>query len=158
MKNKIYYILPFLLLLICNISCEENSIAQEFPECFTGTYLNVEGSGTQSLFTFTADGSFIGVSSAEQILNFSTELGSWIATSSDMAKAVFLDFSFGDAGELVNIARVDLDIEFTGNNCEETDGSFEIRFFEDNEDPLDISTDTGEVISDTFSGRKIVVE
>lgn len=158
MRYKAFYIIPILFLVMSNISCEENSIAQEFPECFTGTYLNIEGSGTQSLFTFTADGNFIGVSSAEKVLNFSTELGSWIATSSDTVKAVFLDFSFGNSGELVNIARVDLDITFIGDNCKETQGSFEIRFFEDNEDPLDISTDTGKAITDTFSGRKIVVE
>ncbi len=154
MKDRIYYLLPVFFLLILNISCESDSQAQEFPECFSGTYLNIEGSDTQSLFTFTADGNLIGVSSAEKILNFSTELGSWVATSSDTAKAVFLDFSFGNAGELVNIARVDLDITFIGDNCEETEGNFEIRFFEDNEDPLDISADTGEAISDTFTGRK----
>lgn len=157
--KKTAILLPLITVLsLSGISCDTDSMAQEFPECFTGTYLNTEGSGTKSLFTFTSEGNFIGTSSTQKLLNFSTEQGSWKSTGADSARAVFLDFTFGENDELENIARVDLEISFFGLNCEETEGSFEIRFFEEGEDPLDISTDTGEAISDTFTGRKIAVE
>lgn len=156
---KTAILFPLLIILsFSGISCDSDSMAQEFPECFTGTYLNTEGSGTQSLFTFTSEGNFIGTSSTQKVLNFSTEQGSWKSAGPDSARAVFLDFTFGENDELENIARVDLEISFFGLNCEETEGSFEIRFFQDGEDPLDISTDTGEAVSDTFTGRKIVFE
>lgn len=158
MKHTIIFVIPLLLLCSLLISCESESAAQEFPECFTGTYLNIEGSGTQSLFTFTSEGNFISASSTQELLNFGTQLGSWIAMSGDTAKVVFLDFSFGENDELENIARADIDITFIGDNCEEIEGSFELRFFEENEDPLDISTDTGQAVTDNFSGRKIIVE
>ncbi len=82
-------------------------------------------------------------------------MGAWRSTSSTSAEILMLDFSFDDEGNFANTARIDIEIEFKGENCEETVGSFELRFFEEDEDPLDVSTDTGEVIEDTFAGRKV---
>ena len=56
-----------------------------------------------------------------------------------------------------NIARVDIDITFKGDNCEEIEGSFELRFFDDNEDPFDITSDDGEVTEEAFTGRKLLL-
>lgn len=159
-RNKLGMFCISILLITSAIivsSCDNNSEASDFPECFTGTYLNEEGSGAESIWNFHKDGTFTAVSSTQQELNFSGELGSWEQTGEREAKIVLLDFSFNNEGIAVNIARADIDITFTGENCEETEGSFELRFFESGEDPLDIDTDQGEVIEDTFTGRKLIL-
>lgn len=138
-------------------SCDEPSDASEFPECFVGTYLNKEGSGADSIWTFHKGGTFSGESSTQEELNFSGQLGSWVRTGPGEARIVLLDFSFDDEGIESNIARADIDITFKGENCGETEGSFELRFFQEGEDPLDLSTYQGEVIEDTFTGRKLVL-
>lgn len=84
-------------------------------------------------------------------------MGSWVRTGNREAKIVLLDFSFDSEGAEANIARADITISFNGENCEETEGSFELRFFEDDEDPFDITSDDGEVIEDTFTGRKLLL-
>lgn len=138
-------------------SCDEPSDASEFPECFTGTYLNKEGSGTDSIWTFHKGGTFSGESSTQEELNFSGQLGSWVRTGPGEARVVLLDFSFDNDGIESNIARADIDISFKGDNCMETEGSFELRFFQEGEDPLDLPTYQGEVIEDTFTGRKLML-
>ena len=94
---------------------------------------------------------------AFKVFNFSGQLGSWVRTDNREAKIVLLDFSFDSEGAEANIARADITISFNGQNCEETEGSFELRFFEDYEDPFDITSDDGEVIEDTFTGRKLLL-
>lgn len=138
-------------------SCDDQSQASEFTECFVGTYLNREGSGADSIWTFHKGGTFSGESSTQQELSFSGQLGSWKQTGPDQAEIVMLDFSFDEEGIESNIARVDVNITFHGANCEETEGSFELRFFQDGEDPLDLSTYGGEVIEDTFTGSKLLL-
>ncbi len=132
------------------------------PGCIPGTYLVVEGSGTQSLWTFSKDGTFQTTSSAQGPLNFSDGQGAWKQTRSRQAKVTFLDFNYRDSGENggfppSGIARVDAQWSFS-KKCTDVQGSFELRFFDpDTEDPLDPSTDTGDPISDTFTGRRVTV-
>ena len=62
--------------------------------CFPGTYLVVEGSGTQSLWTLSQDGGFQITSSAERAFGFSHIQGVWKKTGARDAKARGLDFNF----------------------------------------------------------------
>ncbi len=139
------------------ISCENDTQASSLPECLVGTYLNEEGSGTKSIWNLSSDGIFTGQSSTEKLLNFSGQMGTWTATGNREAKILMLDFSFDEDGEVANTARIDIQVEFSGEKCENINGSFEIRFFEDGEDPLNIYTDDGEPIDDTFTGRKVIL-
>jgi hypothetical protein len=50
---------------------------------------------------------------------------------------------------------VDIVVSFTDEGCDEIEGDFLLRFFEGDEDPLDPSTDTGEPLSDTMTGRRV---
>ena len=154
-----YLTILFSIIFICSlmISCNDSSEASDFPDCFVGIYINEEGSGAESIWNLYKDGNFAGQSSTEKVFNFSGQLGSWVRTGNREAKIVLLDFSFDSEGAEANIARADITISFNGQNCEATEGSFELRFFEDNEDPFDITSDDGEVIEDTFTGRKLLL-
>lgn len=152
----VIFITSMMMLLLA--SCNENTTADEFPECFVGTYINSESSGAHSIWNLSKDGSFSGESSTQEKLNFGSELGSWKKTGNREAKIVLFDFSYDSNGLLKNIARADINVTFTGENCEETKGSYQLRFFENGEDPLDINTYKGEVIEDTFTGRKLVLQ
>lgn len=111
------------------ISCENDIHASSLPECLVGTYLNEEGSGARSIWNLSSDGTFTGQSSTEILLNFSGQMGTWTATGIREAKILMLDFSFDEDGEVENTARIDIDVEYSGENCETINGSFEIRFF-----------------------------
>lgn len=155
--NMLFLFFFLFIFVLYSTSCNKNTEASDFPDCFVGTYLNEEGSGAESIWNLHKDGTFSAVSSTQQELNFSGELGSWEQTGEREAKIVLLDFSFDSEGLPINIARADIGITFKGENCEETEGSFELRFFESGEDPLDINTDEGEAIQDTFTGRKLIL-
>jgi len=157
---KYKYILSSVLLTLCSafiVACDNNTEASDFPDCFVGTYINQVGDGAENIWNLYKDGNFAGHSSTEEVFNFSGQLGSWVRTGNNEANIVFLDFSFDDEGVKSNIARVDINIAFKGENCEEIEGSFELRFFEDDENPLDITSDDGEVIEDTFTGSKLLL-
>jgi hypothetical protein len=129
--------------------------------CIPGTYLVQESSGTQSLWTFSKDGTIQSASSAQGALNFSDAQGAWKQTRSREAKATFLDFNYAGADNggfpPSGIARVDTQLSFS-KKCTQVQGSFELRFFDpQTEDPLDPSTDTGGPLSDTFTGRRVIV-
>lgn len=156
-NNSYLTAIVLLCFLTLNISCNNDTVASEFPECFVGTYLNEEGSGTKSIWNLSDDGTFNGQSSTEQVFNFTGQLGTWRSTGINTAEILMIDFSFDDDGNFANTARIDIEIEFKGENCEETEGSFQLRFFEDDEDPLDVSTDTGDAIEDSFTGRKVII-
>ena len=126
--------------------------------CLVGTYLIEEGSGTKDVWTFTKDGNFIGTSSAQPLLNFSTLQGVWKQKDWKRAKATALDFTVDDQGNLLNIARVDLLVEFNRKSCEKIEEEFSLRFFENGEDPLRPETDTGRPIMDLFKGTRITVK
>ena len=154
-----HFFLTIIILCLSTLlfSCDNNTEASEFPECFVGTYLNDEGSGAKSIWNLSDDGTFTGQSSTEKVFNFTGQMGAWRSTGNRTAEILMLDFSFDDEDNFANTARIDIEIEFMGENCEETEGSFELRFFEEDEDPLDVSTDTGDAIEDTFTGRKVII-
>ena len=137
-----------------NAKADENQITSE---CVVGTYLVFQGSETDSLWTFASGGNLIVTSSAQPALNFSTQQGTWEIVGPEEIRATLLDFSFDDEGDLINIARVDIVVSFTDTGCDEIEGDFLIRFFEADEDPLDPSTDTGEPLSDTMTGRRVTL-
>ena len=70
-----------------------------------------------------------------------------------------LAFTFSDGNGDVGVpplrtARVDAVMSFT-NKCGEVDGTFEVRFFGPDDDPI---SEPGEfVFSDTFTGRRVTV-
>jgi hypothetical protein len=128
--------------------------------CFPGTYLVIEGSGTQSLWTLSHDGAFQVTSSAERAFGFSHIQGVWEKTGARDAKARGLDFNFNESP--VNsgvppsqIARLDIVMSFA-EKCEEMEGSFELRVFNPNDDPLDSNRPVA--ASDTFSGRRVSID
>ncbi len=120
-----------------------------------GTYLVTEGSGTKSLWTFTADGLFLGTSSTQPSLSYSNQQGSWEARDDQTIQGVMLDFSFDEQGALANTARVDFSLACSDSACGKISGDFTLRFFEDGEDPLDPSTGSGETVTDTFTGLRV---
>ena len=72
---------------------------------------------------------------------------------------MLLAFVFDDDNTLLTTARVEISFNTTGPGCGEIAGSLEVRTFEDGEDPLDPSTDTGDPIAtDTFNGRRVTVD
>jgi len=127
------------------------------PNCIAGTYLIEEGSGTQSLWSFSEDGLVFGTSSAQSLLSFTNQQGVWRSTGKRNATATILDFSFDGDGQLKNTGRVDISIDFADRDCDRIYGEFSVRFFEPGEDPLDPRTDTGEPLTDTFVGRRVKV-
>jgi hypothetical protein len=131
--------------------------AKETAACVTGSYLMQEGSGTRSLWTFAADGTFLGTSSAQPLLRFSDHHGSWKVVNDNEIHATFLDFSFDAQGALTNIARVDSTLTIDGA-CQKLNGSFTVRFFEQGEDPFSPASDSGTPLTDTTSGQKIVAQ
>jgi hypothetical protein len=128
--------------------------------CFPGTYLVVEGSGTQSLWTLSQDGAFQITSSAERAFGFSHIHGVWKKTGARDAKARGLDFNFKETPENggvppSQIARLDIVMRFD-NKCDEMEGSFELHAFNANDDPLDSNTPA--IGSDTFFGRRVSID
>ena len=128
--------------------------------CFPGTYLVVEGSGTQSLWTLSQDGGFQVTSSAERAFGFSHIQGVWRKTGARDAKARGLDFNFSETpvnGGVppAQIARLDIGMKFA-ERCEQMEGRFELRAFSANEDPLNSYTPA--IAFDTFFGRRVTVD
>ena len=127
--------------------------------CFQGTYFVRESSGTQSLWTFSQDGTYQSASSAEAARSFGHIQGAWEKTRDRELRSTGLAFTFsggnGDVGvPPLRTARVDAAMSFT-HKCEEMEGTFEVRFFDPDDDPL---SEPGEfVFSDTFTGRRVTV-
>lgn len=131
-------------------------LAGAFPASCAGTYLIEEDGGARDFWTFAADGSFFGTTSTQPLFNFSNQQGSWEKIGNDGAQGVLLAFVFDDDNTLLTTARIDIFFHTLGPGCDEIAGSLEVRTFEDGEDPLDPSTDTGEPIAtDTFTGRRV---
>src|SRR5262249_55212806 len=108
--------------------------------CFPGTYLVVEGNGTQSLWTLSQDGTFHITSSAERAFNFSHIQGVWTKAGARDAKARGLDFTFkrtpvNGGVPPSKITRLDALMTFA-QRCEEMKGTFELRVFNPDDDPL----------------------
>jgi hypothetical protein len=134
-----------------------SAAVQAFPANCAGTYLIQEGSGSQSLWSLEKDGVMLGTSSSQAAFNFTNQQGTWEQNGAEGVKAVLLDFSFDANGALINTGRVDIQLHTIGNGCANVAGEFTLRFFEPGEDPLDPASDTGQPISDTFTGRRVTV-
>ena len=122
-----------------------------------GTYLVNVSNGNIDLWSFSSDGIFFGTSSGQGIFNFSDFQGAWKKTGLRDITGTVLDFSFGDGGELINIARLDATLRFLYRKCEEVEGELILRFFELDEDPLDLDSDSDEPLEFTFTGRRVTV-
>jgi hypothetical protein len=156
-------ILAFVLLIAAFILTSTNASSRDTGAqggCLSGTYLVVEGSGTQSLWTLSQDGGFQITSSAERTFGFSHIQGVWKKSGARDAKARGLDFTFRETP--VNggvppsqITRLDIVIRFA-ERCDEVEGSFELRAFNPNEDPLDSNTPA--IAADIFFGRRVRID
>jgi hypothetical protein len=156
-------ILVFVLsipLLLMNSSIASSRDTGSQGGCFAGTYLVVEGSGTQSLWTLSQDGAFHITSSAERVFGFSHIQGVWKKTGARDAKARGLDFNFSETPvnggvPAAQITRLDIAMKFA-ERCGEMEGRFELRAFSADEDPMDPHTPA--IAFDTFFGRRVAVE
>lgn len=132
------------------------SFASSLPASCAGTYLIQENGGARDFWTFASDGAFFGTTSTQPLYNFSNQQGSWEKVGNGGAKGVLFAFVYNDDNTLLTTARIDIAFQPAGQGCEQISGSLVVRTFEDGEDPLDPSTDTGDPIaSDTFLGRRV---
>ena len=125
-----------------------------------GTFLMVEGSGVQSLWTFTGYGSLQITSSAQDVDDaftdgFSHQHGAWKRTV-DGIRTTTLDFATDGAYAPTSIARVDALLNFA-NDCNTVTGGFDLRIYPAPDDPLDING-AAIVLSDTLTGRKVTTD
>lgn len=133
----------------------EHASPRDFPSCFIGTFLVEEGNGTQSLWTFGPGGVMFITSSAQKALDFTDEQGAWKKTGRREAVGTTLDFSFNADGSLANIARVNIDATFSGRGCADVEGALTVSFYAPGVDPLDPDSVPENVVSDTFTGRRV---
>ena len=132
-----------------------NLFALPKGSCIPGAYLVQEQSGAWSIWTISKDGTAQFSSSAQSAFHFSDAHGAWRQVRSREAKATLLDFNFGPTPAPDSIARVDATFSFS-KNCRTLTGNFDLRFFDiGSEDPLDVNSDSGDPIKDTFTGRRI---
>jgi hypothetical protein len=126
-----------------------------------GTYLMVEGSGTQSLWTFASDGTLQITSSAQDVDdeftdNFSEQHGAWKRAGQGNVETTTLDFTVDGLYAPTRIARVDALVTFS-NACRDVTGSFDLRFYVMPADPLDINAGTL-AFSDMVTGRQVTTD
>ena len=149
------------LFLVIGLGMNEvraNSQGARGGNCYAGTYLFKSASNSLSMWTFTKDGNVLATSSVQKTLNFSDMQGVWKVTGPGEISALLLDFSFNDAGEPINVARLDVVLRQASRMCDKLEGELTLHFFEDGEDPLDPSTDTGEPLRDTLEGRRLTIQ
>ena len=96
--------------------------------CIPGSYLAAEGSGTQSLLTFSSDGTFHLASSAERAFGFSHIQGTWQRQGAHDVRAVGLDFGLpsdptGAGAPPEWITRIDMSLRFSPD-CRRFAGDF----------------------------------
>ena len=124
-----------------------------------GTYLMVEGSGVQSLWTFAGSGTLQITSSAEDVDDaftdgFSHQQGAW-RRSVGGARPTTLDCATDGAYAPTSIARVDALLS-CANDCRTVTGNLDLRFYPAPSDPLDING-APIILSETLTGRKVTV-
>src|SRR6187549_821207 len=86
--------------------------------CIPGVYLVRESSGTQSLWTFSSDGTLHSTSSAQGALGFGDAHGEWKRGRDQQVRSTFLDFTYspssvGSGFPPASVARVDADMSFS---------------------------------------------
>ncbi|MDY7094341.1 MAG: hypothetical protein SX243_15330 [Acidobacteriota bacterium] len=120
-----------------------------------GSYYIEEDGGARDVWTFSADGTFFGTTSTQPLIGFSDQQGHW-QRQGQGGEGVLLTFVFNDDNTLLTVGRVEIEFQADDIRCNRISGSLSVRTFEDGEDPLDPSTDTGDPIAeDTFVGRRI---
>ena len=157
MKKILYigFVYSFLFLSIANAGTSSG--------CIPGTYLVQESSGTQSLWTFSSEGTIQSASSSQEAFHFSDAQGAWKQIRSRQARVTMLDFTYSSVSSdggvpPASVARIDALFTFS-KNCKTLEGSFELRFFDpETEDPLNPETDTGDPVPDTFTGRRVIAK
>jgi len=155
----LFFVLSIALFLLTSTSANSRDAGAQ-GGCFPGTYLVLEGSGTQSLWTLSQDGAFQVTSSAERAFGFSHIQGVWKKTGARDAKARVLDSNFketpvNDGVPPSQITRLDIVMRFA-ERCAEMQGSFELRAFTSTDDPLDSNAPA--IASDTFFGRRVRID
>lgn len=155
---RIYHLAKILALVFLLALVAAPLYAQSFPASCAGTYLIEEDGGAKDVWTFEADGNFFGTTSTQPLFNFSNQQGRWEKIGNQGAEGVLFAFVWNADGTLQSVARIEIFFQTVGTGCGEIIGSLEVRTFEDGEDPLDPSTDTGDPIAeDTFTGRRVTV-
>jgi hypothetical protein len=157
---KFRLVILTLVLSILNSTIASSRGTESQGGCFPGTYLVVEGSGTQSLWTLSQDGAFHITSSAERAFDFSHIQGVWTKAGARDAKARGLDFTFNQTpvnggAPPSQITRLDALMTFA-QRCEEMEGTFELRVFIPSDDPL--ISNPPPIASDIFSGRRVSID
>lgn len=152
--------MAFAMLLLVVISVARPGRVEAVGGCIPGSYLAAEGSGTRSLWTFSSDGTFQVASSAEKVFDFSHIQGTWERHGADSVRAVGLDFGLlpepvGNGVPPEWITRIDVLLAFS-RDCGHFAGEFELRFYEEGEDPLE-PTAVASDGRDTVNGRRIEV-
>ena len=154
-RAKIFSV-SFILLFYGSVSFAEVEVVK--GGCIPGTYLMQEGAGAQSVWTFSREGTVQMASSAQGPLNFSDGHGAWRPSGSRKAKVTILDFTYGQNPPPDFVVRVDAELVFS-KKCSTVEGNFELRFFDpQSEDPLDPESDSGDPLSDTFTGRRVTTK
>jgi hypothetical protein len=134
------------------------AVTQAFPQSCAGTYLITEsGTGALSTWVLEKDGVFLSIDSSQRSGNFSDQQGAWEKDGNQGIKGVLLDFDFGASGAPINIGRNDITMHTVGSGCDNVAGTITLRFFEASEDPLNPASDTGQPITETFTGRRVRV-
>ena len=136
------------------------AVTQAFPQGCAGTYLiTVDGTGGLELWVLEKDGVFLSIDSSQRRGNFSDQQGAWERDGNQGIKGVLLDFdfSFDASGAPISIGRNDITMHTVGGGCDNVAGTITLRFFEAGEDPLNPASDTGQPITETFTGRRVRV-
>lgn len=134
------------------------AVAQAFPQSCVGTYLITDdGTGVPSTWVLEKSGGFLGIDSFQRGGNFSDQQGAWEQDGNQGIKGVLLDFDFDASGALISIGRNDITMHTVGSGCDNVAGTITLRFFEAGEDPLNPASDTGQPITETFTGRRVRV-
>ncbi|WP_433927502.1 hypothetical protein AB3662_30850 [Sorangium cellulosum] len=156
MRQRLLFALSLLPLAAFGLALRPGpTLASGFPHGCAGTYLISEAGGARDFWTFAADGSFFGTTSTQPLYNFSNQQGSWEKVGNNGARGALFAFVYDEDNTLMTTARIDIVLETVGQGCDEIAGALVVRTFEDGEDPLHPSTDTGAPIaSDTFTGRR----
>ncbi|WP_437787353.1 hypothetical protein [Sorangium sp. So ce1097] len=156
MRKRLLFALSLLPLAAFGLALRPApTLAGRSPQSCAGTYLISEAGGARSFWTFAPDGSFFGTTSTQLLYNFSNQQGSWNKVGNDGARGALFAFVYNEDNTLQTTARIDIVFDTVGQGCDEIAGSLVVRTFEDDEDPLDPSSDTGDPIaSDTFTGRR----
>jgi hypothetical protein len=150
----------FFVFVVSLFCCVVPGFSATSGGCIPGVYLVQESSGTQSLWSFSGDGTIHTTSSAQGAFHFGDGYGGWKQTRHQQVGSTFLDFTYnpsptGSGVPPSAVARVDALSSFS-EHCAEIHGTFELRFFDPvSEDPLDRATDTGEPVVETFTGRRV---